>query len=280
MPRTLLVAMIASTLMISALAATGQQDTRPPDAIASGTLLSPADASLAPDGPFGTGSFTTWLGIADFRASTSAMEYTYNKTDGYLNQIGAGGGAYIAPLSLPAGALLQSARLYYYDVATQCGLAFRLCRAGSEGLPPQDNTYTCVHETSTAVALTPGYETLLLSPNLTMRYREDIDSDTIVNDVNWLVAFEFDGTECSSDIGVRGVQLYWKLQISPAPATSSFNDVSTSHFAFQGIEALKSSGVTLGCAKPGGPNYCPDDTVSRAEMALFLARALGLAWNY
>jgi S-layer family protein len=70
-----------------------------------------------------------------------------------------------------------------------------------------------------------------------------------------------------------GMRVGYKLQVSPAPATADFGDVPTSHPFFQYIEALYKSGVTGGC---GGGNYCPDSNVTRGQMAVFLAKALGL----
>ena len=68
------------------------------------------------------------------------------------------------------------------------------------------------------------------------------------------------------------------LQVSPAPGTASFNDVPTSHPFFQFIEALSQAGVTGGCqANP--PLYCPDAPLTRGQMAVFLAKALGLQWQ-
>jgi len=69
------------------------------------------------------------------------------------------------------------------------------------------------------------------------------------------------------------VIVHWKRQVSPAPATATFNDVPTGHWAFQFIEALADSGITGGC---GGGNYCPDSPITRGEMAVFLSAALGL----
>ncbi len=42
------------------------------------------------------------------------------------------------------------------------------------------------------------------------------------------------------------------------------------------IEAIVAAGVTQGCDRDG-PRYCPDDVVTRAQMASFLARGLGLS---
>jgi hypothetical protein len=49
--------------------------------------------------------------------------------------------------------------------------------------------------------------------------------------------------------------------------------VPTGHNFFQFIEALAASGITGGC---GNGNYCPDNAVTRGQMAVFLAKALGL----
>ncbi len=51
-----------------------------------------------------------------------------------------------------------------------------------------------------------------------------------------------------------------------------FADVDpATHFAFQFIETLERSGVTGGC---GGVDYCPDNPVTRAQMAVFLERGI------
>ena len=44
---------------------------------------------------------------------------------------------------------------------------------------------------------------------------------------------------------------------------------------FPYIEALVASGITAGC---GGGNYCPNAGLTRRQMAVFLAKALGLHW--
>jgi hypothetical protein len=42
------------------------------------------------------------------------------------------------------------------------------------------------------------------------------------------------------------------------------------------INALGVAGATKGCNPPDNDNFCPDRTLTRAEMATFFARALGL----
>jgi hypothetical protein len=65
------------------------------------------------------------------------------------------------------------------------------------------------------------------------------------------------------------------LPVSPAPGTATFNDVPTSHPFFRFIEALSASGITAGCSA-APPLYCPNDPVTRGQMAVFIAKAVGL----
>ena len=74
---------------------------------------------------------------------------------------------------------------------------------------------------------------------------------------------------------IAGVNLYYRLQASPAPPTADFGDVPTSSPQFQFIEALYASGITAGC---GSGNFCPNQPLTRGQMAVFLAKALGLQW--
>jgi hypothetical protein len=77
---------------------------------------------------------------------------------------------------------------------------------------------------------------------------------------------------------LRRIQLRYLRQVSPAPSTASFTDVATSHPFFQFIEALFLSGITAGCqASPR--MFCPERPITRGEMAVFMAKALGLHWG-
>ena len=44
------------------------------------------------------------------------------------------------------------------------------------------------------------------------------------------------------------------------------------------IEAIFAEGITVGCNPPASDRFCPHQLLNRAEMATFLARALGLHW--
>jgi len=105
-------------------------------------------------------------------------------------------------------------------------------------------------------------------------YTQDISglNYTVNNQTQRLVFLVNPGTTDNTN-AIAGAVLGYKLQVSPAPATATFGDVPTDHPFFQFIEALAKSGITGGC---GNGNYCPDNPVTRGQMAVFLAKALGL----
>jgi len=55
---------------------------------------------------------------------------------------------------------------------------------------------------------------------------------------------------------------------------SIFNDVITNHWAFNQIKAIFAAGITGGCSSDP-PLFCPDDPITRGQMAVFLAASLG-----
>ncbi|HSK77403.1 MAG TPA: ELWxxDGT repeat protein [Thermoanaerobaculia bacterium] len=57
-----------------------------------------------------------------------------------------------------------------------------------------------------------------------------------------------------------------------ASLAATFGDVPASHWAWPQIEALAQAGITSGCGT--GEDFCPERPVTRAEMAIFLGRAL------
>jgi hypothetical protein len=59
----------------------------------------------------------------------------------------------------------------------------------------------------------------------------------------------------------------------PPAASGLFSDVPADHWAAAWIEQLVAEGLTSGC---GGNNYCPNQPVTRAQMAVFLVSAFNL----
>ena len=59
----------------------------------------------------------------------------------------------------------------------------------------------------------------------------------------------------------------------PAPPTVTFGDVPVDYWAWKYIESIYAAGITGGCST-SPMNYCPTDTVTRAQMAIFLLRGI------
>lgn len=60
---------------------------------------------------------------------------------------------------------------------------------------------------------------------------------------------------------------------SPPECTDAFDDVPCPSLFADWIEELSARDITSGC---GGNDYCPGDSVSRAQMASFITRTFGL----
>ena len=97
----------------------------------------------------------------------------------------------------------------------------------------------------------------------------------------------FEGTECAVDGSLlcpdepidRKTMAVWTVRVldgrNPLPvAQTRFNDVDDSSFYARFIERMAELGVTEGCGD--GRGFCPDGSVTRAEMAVFLSRAYRL----
>jgi hypothetical protein len=66
----------------------------------------------------------------------------------------------------------------------------------------------------------------------------------------------------------------WRIDLTDPPsqtlqwlAPDTFADVPPTYFAWRFVEAISARAITSGC---GGDDYCPESTITRAEMAVFL----------
>ena len=101
--------------------------------------------------------------------------------------------------------------------------------------------------------------------------------DVVVDNANRSFFVRVSNTNSTSGvtISLQAVRVRYRLQISPAPGIATFADVPLGDPFHRFVEALVSAGITGGC---GGGNYCPNAPVTRGQMAVFLAAALGLHW--
>jgi DNA-binding beta-propeller fold protein YncE len=81
---------------------------------------------------------------------------------------------------------------------------------------------------------------------------------------------------CPNDRLTRGQMAAFLVRALALPRVDGdrFTDDETSVFEAD-IEALAAAGITRGCNPPANDRFCPDDPVTREQMAAFLHRALG-----
>jgi hypothetical protein len=69
-------------------------------------------------------------------------------------------------------------------------------------------------------------------------------------------------------------------------ASHQFNDVPDDHTFHNAIAWMADNGITVGCNPPANTNYCPEDFVTRGQMAAFMKRLhenlppIGMAFNW
>jgi len=170
-----------------------------------------------------------------------------------------GGVGFATSVNLPSGATVTAMELDGCDNSTTAGLSVDLfvCGVGSACYP-----------ISGPVTGNPD------TGGCTFWFLGTSSSPTINNSANSYAAVVSDGGT-DNQTSFQAVRIYYRLNISPAPLVASFTDVPTTFSSFQAVEALKASGITLGCT---ATEFCPTQPVTRQQMAVFLARALGLHW--
>jgi hypothetical protein len=188
--------------------------------------------------------------------------YTYDQNFGWRWSTTGSSSWFDASLNLPAGAKVLGFWVEYYDndPANNVVAWFQVAPWASS----TSNYYPALGLSSSG---TPGYDYMYA----------DLTANNIIIDNysnTYSIRVKVGG---NSNTAFRSVQVLYKLQVSPAPATATFSDVPTSHPFFKFVEALVASGITAGC---GGGKYCPDAPLTRGEMAVFLSTALGLHWPY
>jgi hypothetical protein len=168
-----------------------------------------------------------------------------------------------APLLLPAGALVESLVLDGCDnhVGGQMGIQLRRIGAG-------ESSNTQVATAATSAPGQPGCSAALLTA--TPAAPETIDNQAYSY---WI---EVSSGATAGELRFQAVRVMYRLQVSPTPGTNTFGDVPVGHPFHRFVEAFARAGITGGC---GGGNFCPNDPLTRGQMAVFMAVALGLHWT-
>ena len=209
---------------------------------------------------FGTSSdsvVTVTSGDFYFFAGTEA----FNLVSGARGCSAAGPGGFCgwtAGVPLPTGAQIRGVEISACDGDGAAEVRFNMLRAPKGGGSPT----LIVPFRTTGIPDTPGCTTFVYTLPGPV---------TVENDAFAYYAV-FNSTP-GTNVAWSQYRVRYRLQVSPPPAIATFGDVPVGTPLHRFVEALAASGITGGC---GGGNYCPDSAVTRGQMAVFLATALGL----
>ncbi len=276
----LILAAVAGTGVVDAAVPEGERVriTAPAELEAMGFAPDAADvarwayAAAGTDAPEAYGTTTDMTAIMPYAFQGLKAGFDPNFAGGYELYCSATG-TYtyaVAQLELPDGAALSGMRFWVYDndgSDDSFGWLFEICQPDAAAGNP--STTALIDEQLSNGTPTNYSEFVPIDPPVT------VDNGSCFYLVE--VRLGSSASVCQGSVlRLQKVRASWHRQISPQPATATFSDVPLGHWASQHVEALAASGITTGC---GGGNFCPDSQVTRAQMAVFLAKAVGLFWN-
>lgn len=248
------IAVLAVLLLLPGAAlADDKPEVSDPNAVVEGT-------AVQRDGPitdFGAGRALLSLGAWNAQPLDSGVTFTFGNFAGGQGVFRTGGNSFMKiPVNLPSGALVNEIELNYCDTGAGT-IAAHWFRQVKNAAPATVLNVVVSAGTPGCVVTTGTFTPAQTIDNNGNSYNIELFMSTVDNTIVLL----------SARVGYR-------LQVSPAPAVATFpNDVPTSHPFFRFVEALAASGVTGGC---GAGSFCPDTPVTRGQMAVFLATALGM----
>ena len=229
-----------------------------PEARAQDSLPTVREAS---ERTYGT-SQTTMVQIPASQCSPVGGTTVVVGASGYVYATG-GSGNLDCAFNLPAGARIESLRMVVHDDDDNGSVFATLLVCSSFDADTSCPGTGILSSSGTAAAPQTGPITL------------DLHAQNIVVDkANNLYFVRVLLGDNGTGNRFREVDVSYRLQIStPPPGTQTFTDVPPTDPYYKAIEALAASGITGGC---GHGHFCPGGTVTRAEIAAFFARALGL----
>jgi len=194
---------------------------------------------------------------SEFRPQNAANQTTTSYWNTGITYVNGSATSFLhAPVILPTGALIVGIGFDGYDVDPSLNINWGIYWVTTAASDASGNYGWWVYTTSA------GF------------FSSTASADDVVEPDRYLFAL-VDLNKTGQDMRIKGMRVHYKLQVSPAPGTATFPDVPTGHWAFQYVEALAASGITTGF--PDG-TFRPTEPTTRAQMATFLSRALGLHW--
>jgi hypothetical protein len=224
--------------------------------------------ALAAQETFGPQDQALMVQAWEFAPDGSGFHLAHSSTTGYVQNSPASVNVrhYVAPLRLPAGALLHTMRCEFWDNGD----------ASKSDVQVVVTVFNTATDSGFAGGL--GYVVVTGGGGFQEPIATDMDIYTMStvriypsNDVNY--DYQLNLRLYPDDL-FRHCVVVWRRTV-PTTNAQSFGDVPPGDPLHDLVEALYASGISAGC---GNGNYCPDAPVTRGQLALFLARALGLYW--
>lgn len=264
--------LFAASLLVAGSAIAAEDRSWYPSSAHASALVSTEEYERVQAPPKAAGAFgllvqELWVGATQFHPR-DGTRLDYDAFAYYRASTGVGNQIFDAKIDLPAGALVTGYDCFVYDADSVANVVVDLWK---QSFDVAANTPLNVQLGGLVSTGSSGLQAPAATPfaPFTVQYREG----SLRNHYTFVLFLQ----GSSINTAFRACRVFWQRQISPAPATAVFTDVPTSHPFFQFIEALRASGITLGC---NATQFCPDAPVTRAQMAAFLARMGGLHWPF
>lgn len=259
--------LLALSLCVAAVAAPAEDQ-----AVFFGTPVSlrPGDE---PQDAYGLGLNTSVIEVSQWQIVQSGTTWSH-PNPGYLNVTATNFSPNLyAPLTFDQGVEITQVCARVFDSSTTLEVAM-LVGAFESADPANPPQFAVMEAVTTGTTAAPGYALLCatVSPVIRIRTDADINGAGGSHTVQYWVGFTM---PVSTATALGPAIITWRRTTSPAPATATFTDVPTTHPFFRFVEAMAASGITGGC---GAGIFCPDDPVTRGQMSVFVAAALGLHW--
>lgn len=150
--------------------------------------------------------------------------------------------------------------------------------------PPANNRY-CPDDSVTRGQMAAFLRRALGLPQVSTDFFTDDDGSTFEADINAIAATGItrgcnppaNNRYCPNDPVDRGQMAAFLRRAKELPNVRSDHFVDDNTSTFEGdINAIAADGITKGCNPPTNDRYCPNDNVTRGQMAAFIRRALDL----
>lgn len=211
-----------------------------------------------PPNAFGTATSIQTIQVV---AMTPQAGASYLQNTNLHRYMVGGSGFFYGSLDVPSGSLVTAVELEACDGNAAIAVTVQLLRCAAPG----SAACTVMADVGTPLIGTPGCSVFIDTSIFT----------PLIDNQNFRYPVVVNITGANSTVSAGGVRVAWLRQVSPAPGTATFSDIPVGHPFHRFVEALVASGITGGC---GGGNYCPDAALTRGQMAVFIATALGLHW--